>query len=437
MLNIFGALIALGVLVTVHEAGHFIAARFFGVEIEKFSIGFGKKLFSFRKGDTEYRISLIPLGGYVKMKGENPDEEIVDVEHSYRSKTWWQRAIIAFAGPFMNFVLALLLFIFSFGIGRNFEDLEPVVGSVSEPYSTYFQTGDKILAVNENEVIGWNQIAQFASSENDNDFTVLRKTDRIEVDGIPFDISDWYNIVKPHVNAIVGEVSPGMPAYKAGLMTNDIILEVDNEPIDDWYEMRELITQNPDNEVKLLIKRNGKTFEKILQLETNIYDDNKIIGITQKLPVKIHEKFSFLEAIEYGSLTTVNFVYLNYAMLLKLIANPAAIKSNIGGPVMMYTMSKQTAGKGLDVVLNFIGMISLILMIMNLLPIPILDGGHIFFCFMEGIFRRPLSLKLQIVLQNVGLFLLMFLMVFAFWNDINRIFSRNASINQQKIEMEN
>ena len=228
-----------------------------------------------------------------------------------------------------------------------------------------------------------------------------------------------------------------MPAYKAGLMPDDVILEVDGEPIDDWYEMRDLITQNPAEIVSLLIERDGKTFEKSLQLETNIYDDNKIIGITQKLPVTIHEKFTFFESIEYGSITTVNFIYLNYAMLIKLIANPGALKSNIGGPVMMYTMSQQTAGKGLDVILNFIGMISLILMIMNLLPIPILDGGHIFFCFVEGIFKKPLPLRIQIALQNVGLFLLMFLMVFAFWNDISRIFSRNASINQQKIEMEN
>lgn len=437
MLNIIGALIALGVLVTVHEAGHFIAARIFGVEIEKFSLGFGPKLLAFVRGKTEYRISLIPLGGYLKMKGENPDEEIDDPETSFRAKDWWQRAIIAFAGPFMNFILALLLFMVSFGIGRNFEDLEPIVGSVQGQFEEIFKPGDKILEVNENEIIGWNQIMQFASTESENTFKVLRDNEKIEITSSSLDINEWYSLVKPHVNAIVGEVSPGMPAYKAGLMPDDVILEVDGEPIDDWYEMRDLITQNPAEIVSLLIERDGKTFEKSLQLETNIYDDNKIIGITQKLPVTIHEKFTFFESIEYGSITTVNFIYLNYAMLIKLIANPGALKSNIGGPVMMYTMSQQTAGKGLDVILNFIGMISLILMIMNLLPIPILDGGHIFFCFVEGIFKKPLPLRIQIALQNVGLFLLMFLMVFAFWNDISRIFSRNASINQQKIEMEN
>jgi regulator of sigma E protease len=437
MLNILGALVALGILVTVHEAGHFIAARLFGVEIEKFSLGFGPKLLAFTKGKTEYRISLIPLGGYVKMKGENPDEELENPETSFRAKSWWQRAIIAFAGPFMNFILAMLLFITSFGVGRNFEDLEPIVGSVENKFAEIFLPGDKILEVNENEIFGWNQIMQYASIETENVFTILRDGSKIEIISSSLDINEWYSFVKPHVSAVVGEVSPGMPAYKAGLMANDVILEVDGESIDDWYEMRELITQNPADIVSLLIERDGKTFEKSLKLETNIYDDNKIIGITQKLPVKIHEKFTFSESIKYGTITTVNFVYLNYAMLIKLVANPGALKSNIGGPVMMYTMSQQTAGKGLDVILNFIGMISLILMIMNLLPIPILDGGHIFFCFIEGVFKKPLPLKIQIALQNVGLFLLMFLMVFAFWNDISRIFTRNASINQQKIEMGN
>ena len=152
-------------------------------------------------------------------------------------------------------------------------------------------------------------------------------------------------------------------------------------------------------------------------------------------PVKIVEKYNFLESVTYGSLYTVNFVYLNYTMLFKLVAHPNAIKSNLGGPVMIYTMSQQTIGKGWDIILTFIAYISLMLMIMNLLPIPILDGGQILFCCIEGVFRKPLSLKVQIILQNLGLFLLVFLMVFAFWNDFDRIFSRNASLQQQKIEM--
>ena len=155
------------------------------------------------------------------------------------------------------------------------------------------------------------------------------------------------------------------------------------------------------------------------------------------MPVKYVEKYTLFESVKYGTIGTINFVYLNYAMLYKLIANPSAIKNNLGGPVMIYAMSSQTADKGIDSILSFIAAISLILMIMNLLPIPILDGGHIFFCFIEGIRKKPLGLKIQIALQNVGLFILVFLMVFAFWNDFSRLFSRSSSIKENKVQIEN
>ena len=246
----------------------------------------------------------------------------------------------------------------------------------------------------------------------------------------------WVTEILPYVPAVIGEVAPGMAAYKAGLMDNDEILSVDGKEVNNWYEMRTAITTNENELITLKIKRGDDIFEKSLAPEENILDNNRIIGITQYMPVKYIEKYSLLESVKYGTIGTINFVYLNYAMLYKLIANPSAIKSNLGGPVMIYAMSAQTADKGLDSILSFIAAISLILMIMNLLPIPILDGGHIFFCFIEGIRKKPLSIKIQIVLQNVGLFILMFLMVFAFWNDFSRLFSRSSSIKENNIQIE-
>lgn len=437
MWNIIGAIIALGALVTVHEFGHFIAARLFGVKVEKFSIGFGKKLFSFQKWDTEFRVSLIPLGGYVKMMGENPDEEIVDEQHSFRTKTWWQRAVIAFAGPFLNLIFAVLLFITSFAIGRNYVDMEPIVGVVEENYSSFFQPQDKIVEINGNDVVGWNQIVQFTKTNADNIIEVERGEYTEIIDLPALDPSFWYEGVKPFIPAQVGEVQPGMSAFKSGLMKDDIILAVNEKPVGDWYEMRDLITNDPDEEVLLKIRRNGKEFEKILKLETDIYQEKKVIGITMTSPVKIKERYNLIESIGYGTVSTISFVYMNYALLFKLILHPKEIKNNIGGPVMIYTMSQQTTGKGLDVILLFLASISIVLMIMNLLPIPVLDGGHIFFCLIEGIFKKPLSLKVQVVLQNMGIFILLFLMVFAFWNDFSRIFSRNSAIQQQKTELGN
>ena len=437
MFNIIGAIVALGVLVTVHELGHFIAARIFNVEVEKFSIGFGPKLLSFKKGKTEYRISLIPLGGYLKMKGENPDEKVEDTENSFKIKSWWQRAIIAFAGPFANLILALLIFILTFAIGKHFEDQLPIVGEVSANYSEIVQENDTILQVNDKDVSGWTQIIQNMNVDGENTFLIQRNDQDILISNNEIKPRTWVTEILPFVPAVIGEVAPGMAAYKAGLMDQDEILSIDGVEVKNWYEMRKAITTNENDAITLKIKRGDNIFEKSLTPEENILDNNRIIGITQYMPVKYVEKYSFFESIKYGTLGTINFVYLNYAMLYKLITNPSAIKNNLGGPVMIYAMSAQTADKGIDSILSFIAAISLILMIMNLLPIPILDGGHIFFCFIEGIRNKPLSIKIQIILQNIGLFILMFLMVFAFWNDLSRMFSRSSSIKQNQVQIEN
>ncbi|MDA3813451.1 MAG: RIP metalloprotease RseP [Candidatus Cloacimonetes bacterium] len=437
MFNIIGAIVALGILVTVHEFGHFIAARIFKVEVEKFSIGFGPKLLAFKKGQTEYRISLIPLGGYLKMKGENPDEKVEDTEKSIKTKLWWQRAIIAFSGPFANFILALLIFILSFAIGKHFEDQLPIVGEVSANYAEFVQENDTIIQVNEKDVIGWTQIIQNTRVDEENTFLIERNNEQILITNNEVEPMIWATEILPLVPAIIGEVAPGMAAYKAGLMDNDEVLSVDGKDVNNWYEMRTAITTNENELITLKIKRGNDIFEKTLAPEENILDNNRIIGITQYMPVKYVEKYNLLESVKYGTIGTISFVYLNYAMLYKLITNPGAIKNNLGGPVMIYTMSIQTAEKGLDNILSFFAAISIILMIMNLLPIPILDGGHIFFCVIEGIRRKPLGMKIQIALQNFGLFILVFLMIFAFWNDISRLFSRSSSIKKNKVQIEN
>jgi len=437
MLNIIGAVVALGILVTVHEMGHFIAARIFKVEIEKFSIGFGPKLLAFKKGKTEYRISLIPLGGYLKMKGENPDEKVEDPENSFKVKTWWQRAIIAFAGPFANFILAMFIFIFTFAIGKHFEDQLPVVGEVSANYSEFIQEGDTILQVNDEDINGWTQIIQHTKIDVENIYLIKRNDKQVKLTDSEIEPATWATEILPFVPAIIGEVAPGMAAYKAGLQDQDEIIAVDGKAVKNWYDMRDAITLNENEAITLKIKRGDDIFEKSLVPEENILDDNRIIGITQYMPVKYVEKYNIFESVKFGTIGTINFVYLNYAMLYKLITNPGAIKNNLGGPVMIYAMSAQTADKGFDSVLSFIAAISIILMIMNLLPIPILDGGHIFFCFIEGIRKKPLSIKIQIILQNIGLFILVFLMIFAFWNDLSRLFSRSSSLKENKIQIEN
>ncbi len=431
--NIFGAIIALGVLITVHELGHFLAARIFGVDVEKFSLGFGPRLIGFKIKETDFRISLIPLGGYLKMKGDNPDEEVSDETGSFRAAKWYKRAAIAFAGPFANLLFAFFIFILSFAIGRSYEDQLPFVGKIDIEMNDFVQINDEILSVNNSPVQSWSQIPGFIKDNENNTIEVKRDGEVIFLESSDIEQVSWFTDILPFAPAIVGEVAPGLPAYRAGLMPDDEIIAIDGIEVKDWYDMRDIISESTKNSLNFKIKRDDKIFEKVVELEINLMDSNKIIGITQKLPVKLNEKFNLFESIKYGSITTISFVALNYATLYKLISKPSSLKANLGGPVMIYTMSKQTAKKGLDSILAFIAAISIMLMIMNLLPIPILDGGHIFFCFIEGIFKKPLTLKSQLVFQRIGLYILLSLMLFAFFNDFSRIFSRNVSLNEQKI----
>lgn len=435
MAYIIGAIVSLAILITVHEFGHFLAARMFGVTIEKFSLGFGPKLLSFNWDNIDFRVSLIPLGGYVKMKGESP-EEGNEGDDSFVNKTWWQRAIIAFAGPFANFLLALIIFILSFSIGRSYEDQNPIIGQVNTAYEEILKVGDTVLSINNEAVIGWSEIIEYTKNDGENHLIIQRDGEELAIQLSGIDQHFWFEDILPRVDAVIGDVTPGMSAYKAGLMSLDKILEVDDVPIENWYDMRESIMNSPKETVTLLIQRDDKKFVKELKLEDNVISGTKIIGISQYMPVKIERTYSFPKAIVLGTTTTISSIALNYYSLYKVFTNPSSIAQNIGGPVMIVSMSKQTANKSFDVSLMLIAMISIVLMVMNLLPIPILDGGHIFFCFIEGISGKPLSVNVQHVLQNIGLFILLSLTVFAFWNDFDKLFKRSSSLQQNKVQLE-
>lgn len=438
-MSIIIAIVALGILVLIHEGGHFLAARLCKVKILKFSIGFGPRLYSFTKGDTEYAISLIPLGGYVKMKGENPDEkEINGDSDEFTSKKWYQRAFIAFAGPFANLVFAFLLFTASFLIGKNYNDQYPILDKALSPYENVFKKKDTFVKVNQTIINTWSDIFKGVKENKTNTFIIkdsLNSTKTINVKVAS--LVDFYNAIQPITSTKIGEVSSGMPAWKAGLQSGDIITKIDGKQVIDWLQIREMIKSSTKDSVLLTIKRGNSYFEKTLKPDINPLDKNaKIIGITQDLPLKIYERSNFIESLKLGSITTVNFTALNYLALYKLFENPQALKSSVGGPVMVFSMTKESSEKGFSDTLNFIAAISILLMIMNLLPIPILDGGHILFCFIEGLFRKAVPIKIQAYAQQVGFLLLMLLMVYAFTNDFSRLASRSHSLksNQEVLD---
>ncbi|PKN78102.1 MAG: RIP metalloprotease RseP [Candidatus Cloacimonetes bacterium HGW-Cloacimonetes-1] len=428
MLNIIITILALGVIVTIHELGHFTAARLFGVRIEKFSIGFGSPILKFERNGTEYCISWIPLGGYVKMYGENPEDEIQDQEGAFQHKAWWNRVIIAFSGPFANLLLAILLFFVAFALPNKMEDMRPVVYQAPGISSTIFAAGDSISAVNGSAVIGWYQAMSLLSRDRDNSVQISRAGTEMSIP-IPAAIVDSIIIhVKPVVSTVVGAVNPGLPAWKAGLKDLDVILTVDSMPVSNWYDMRDQIVNTSRDSVNLLIRRDNALLRKTMPLQENLMSDSeRIIGISQYFPIRYAMQRTIPEAATNSIYGVSNFIVLNYYGLYKLILKPEQLKSNLGGPVMMATISQQAGKKGVVYLILFFGSISLLLMIMNLLPIPILDGGLIFFCFIEAIRRKPLSLKIQGILQRVGFAMLMLLMVYAFYADISTLLIRSFS----------
>lgn len=428
MFDIILALVALGVLVTVHETGHFLAARLCGVKVEAFSIGFGRPIFKLVRNGIEYKIGWLPLGGYVKMKGEALEEDSEEEEDSFRYTRWWKKIIIALAGPFSNLLLAVLIFIFTFMLPSRAEDLNPIVGKVSGNYELVFVPGDSILAVNGKPVKGWFHFLGSLDAVHANDIELKRDGSKLTMTLPQIDIVAFSNDVYPFVPATIGDVSPGMPAWRAGLKTGDNIVSVNSIRVKDWYEMREMITLSSRDSVELMVKRGDSLFQRVIALEGNpMTEGQKLIGIMQNMPVSYEQSYPPLQAVEYGVKSTLNFVVLNYVGLYKLISRPETIKSSVGGPVMIYSLSSQSAKKGWNAWLMFVAAISLVLMIMNLLPIPVLDGGHIMFAIVQGIIGKPIPVRIQIIAQNVGFVLLMLLMVYAFYNDFTKVFARAVS----------
>jgi regulator of sigma E protease len=426
--DIILALVALGILVTVHETGHFFAVRWCCVKVEVFSIGFGKPLFKTMRKGIEYRIGWLPLGGYVRMKGENLEEETGDNADSFQSAKWWKKIIIAISGPMANLLLALLIFILTFLIPTKAEDQRPVVGKVSSEYARVFQEGDSIQAVNSKPVKGWYQFITGLSSTNSNTIHLVREGKKLTLDLAKVDVAAFSGSVLPYVPAAIGEINPGMPAWRAGLKTGDIILSVDSVKVKDWYEMREKVTGSKHKSVLLDIQRGKSQLRKAIELEGNpLSDGQKMIGIIQAMPVSYLQSYPPLKAVEYGVKSTLGFIVVNYVGLYKIISHPETIKSSVGGPVMIYSLSSQSAHRGWSSWLLFVAAISLVLMIMNLLPIPVLDGGHIMFALAQGIMGKPVPRNVQIVLQNIGFVLLMLLMVYAFYNDFTKVFARAVS----------
>lgn len=411
--------IAFGLMIFIHELGHYTVARWFGVGIEKFSIGFGKPIKEWKRNGVSWRIGWIPLGGYLKMKGENTEAPDKDASDSFLRKAWWKKALIALSGPLANLLLGLLLFIVSFILPVHVEDQYPVLSRAEGAWAEVFAPGDSISSVNGKAVRGFSEFYEGLLDKPESSVVFSRSGEERSVQIKSTDLDSLFKSLYPIADTRVGEVVPKTAAYHAKLKSGDRITAIDSTLVSDWYAMREMVINAPQDQVLLTIERDGASFQKSLKLESSLNTGGaRAIGIMQYQPVRYDRRFNVFEAVKLGAFNTVNFISLNYQMLGKLFRNPGELRKSVGGPVMIASMSQQIGRRGFGSLLIFFGGISLMLMMMNLLPIPILDGGLILFSIIEGIIRRPIPLKVQSILQSIGFALLLGLMILALYSDV-------------------
>ena len=429
----YGALI-LGVLVLVHEMGHFLVAKWLGVRVISFSIGMGPRLFGFTKGGTDYRISALPLGGFVRMAGDSPEaDERTGAPDEFLSKPWWARALITAAGPGANLVFALLINMAIFLVGVEGRDYSTRVsrvkaGSVAE--SIGLQARDHITAYGGHPARTVSELSDaIESAATDKSkaaqplpLTVDRNGETKTLELRPKEVDAFADGLDWDMGTQVGQVLIGYPAYESGLREGDEILKIDGQRVLLWTDLSTILRSKPNAARTLLVKRGDQTFEAHLKTSPE-----GTIGISPPETMTYRQTFPPMKAITLGVQQTFWVTGQIYSGLWGFVTDPVRLHTTVAGPIAIAQVARQQAKGGLQQLVTFASFISLALMAMNLLPIPILDGGHILFAFIEAARKRPLSLKTQLFFQRIGLFVLMGLVVFAFYNDLSRVGQRRRA----------
>ena len=430
--NILWLLVLIGVMIIIHEAGHFWAARFFDVRVETFSFGFGPRLFGFRRGDTDYRFSAILFGGYVKMSGEQPGDENADDPRSLLSKPRWQRAIIVIAGPLMNVVLAVALLtgLFMFKYEKLADADQPaVIGHVehdSPAAKAGMQEGDRILRFDGKDNPNWEDVSlkEIAAAGKALDVVLERDGKRIETAVTPrlddrsgMGFAGW----APRDRVQIGTVAPGMPAQKGGLQRGDVLLSANGQPIHSMGTLQDVIKNSNGKPVAILFEREGKQQTVALTpVKSNLEGQPQwMIGVARKLNV-ITTRLSLPTAFEESVRQNLKGATLIFKFLGGIIQRRMSPKS-LEGPIRIAQLSGEAAREGPSAFFWLMSMVSLNLAIFNLLPIPILDGGVLVLLLVEMLMRRDLSLPVKEAVFKVGFVFLMVVVAFVIYNDISKI----------------
>ncbi len=429
--NALALLFVLGVLIFVHELGHFLVAKYFGVGVEVFSLGFGKRVAGFRRGDTDYRLSLLPLGGYVKMVGENPDEELSGADNEYLGKPKWQRFLVLIAGPAMNIALAFILTVgvYQLGIRVQADSDDPVVIGLVQADSPAaeagLQPGDRIVTVDGETMPNWEQFRTriLISANQPMNFGVIRGGAEITLPITPMASGEQgtglIGVTAP-VPPEVGPVAEDGMAAEAGLQPGDRIVGIDGVVISHWNRLVELLSSRPGEPLTLSVDRAGSRFETTL---TPQLGDNDLLDVGfAPNPANFFEVRSYPlgEAmVEAGRKLRRDSLLLG-EILKRLFTGRMSVKT-LSGPIEIARFSGAATRTGdPSVVMSFMAFISLQLGILNLLPIPVLDGGQVALILFEGAIRRDLSLRVKERIMQVGLVMLVSLMVVVLTLDLTK-----------------
>ena len=447
----FWVAVALGILVFVHELGHFLFARLFGMRVDAFSLGFPPNILSRKVGQTEYRLGAIPLGGYVKIAGmidESLDtDDMVETEpepDEYRAKPVWQRILVITGGVIFNVIFAWMVYT---GLNLSYGEqstppenipFEIVPGSFAAEMG--LETGDRIYSVNGEKLERIEALTPLVLADEDLRLTVIRGVDTVTVSGLDQPLTRFSRAQReaedageaaslgtviglvPQRPTLITGISPGSAADEAGIQPGDRVLAVDGRAVGSWEAFTDAVVASGGEPLALRLDREGEVVD--LDVTPRASGDGYIVGVVSdaaSMGVSVSD-LGLGESMARGVDQTVGMVGTYFGFVGKLVTGRESFRENVGGPLIIAKQAKEAADVGGFAFWNIVATLSIALAVFNILPIPVLDGGHLVFLVYEGIARREASLRLRIAVQKVGMVALLALMVFVIFNDAVRWF---------------
>jgi regulator of sigma E protease len=433
--ELFAAVLVLGVVIILHELGHFLVARYFKIRIETFSVGFGPRLIGFRRGDTDYRISAFPLGGYVKMAGDTPSETLTGEPHEFLSKPKWQRFLVASAGPIMNMILAVVLLSGLFMYGREVPEVLTTQASIGvvEPGSPADQAGirkgDRISEIAGKLNPNWQDVEGRVAlnAGRSMSITLDRNGESISTTVTPVKkepAERGYVGMGPHVPIVVKSVW-GEPAKLAGLQPGDEVTVVNGIDLTSSAQTIQTILQGiSEPNFPIIVNRNGETLK--LQITPVLRNGLKYIGMDLVPPPTVKIKLPFSEAVSKSISTNVEYGKTIFQVIGMLFKREASLKQ-LDGPIGIVRASGEALNEGFMTLISLMALISLNLGLLNILPIPVLDGGVMLMLIVESLMGRDMSLRLKERINFVSVIALLMLTVMVVYNDIIKMIPSNPA----------